>query len=282
MQSVVDARDNTVMSYQYDMLGHRVYQKSMEGGERWMLNNVAGNPVKNWDSRGHIFSVTYDELQRPVQLKVEGGDGSVQLNHVYEKIIYGEGQSDDKRLNLRVKTFAHYDTAGKQQFDEYDFKGNLRRSTRRLARDYKNTPNWTGTALDTQLEDADDNFTSENRYDALNRVILSQTPDGSLTEPGYNEGGLLETVSVTQNGASELFVKNIDHNEKGQRMRIVYGNDVRTTYRYDKETFRLLHLETHKATNELLQDLHYTYDPVGNITQITTLHNRRSTSKTRW
>lgn len=268
VRSIRDARNNTVISYKYDLLGHQVYQNSMDAGERWMLNNVAGNPVRSWDSRNHIFSFSYDQLQRPVYSKVENGDGAVSLDNIYERNIYGEGQSNDKKLNLRGKPFAHYDTAGRLQFDEYDFKGNLRRSSRRLAKDYKNTPNWAGSNLDAQLEGADDIFTTENRYDALNRQIWSQTPDGSVTKPSFNEAGLLEKVRVTQNGASELFVKNIDYDEKRQRTYIVYGNNVRTKYDYDKETFRLIRLETRKANNDLLQDLRYTYDPVGNITHL--------------
>ncbi|MBC7900714.1 MAG: RHS repeat-associated core domain-containing protein, partial [Saprospiraceae bacterium] len=266
-RSIVDARGNTVIFYKYNMLGHRVYQKSMDAGERWMLNNVAGNPIRGWDGRDHIFSYTYDELQRPVHSRVEGGDGAAALDNVFARIIYGEGQANDRQLNLRGKPFAHYDTAGKQEFTEYDFKGNLRRGTRRLATDYKNTPHWSG-ALDAQLDGADYTFSSENRFDALNRVVWSQTPDGSITEPEFNEANLLETVRVTQNAAPELFVKDIDYNEKGQRRRIVYGNDVATSYSYDPETFRLVRLETRKADNQLLQDLRYTYDPVGNITHL--------------
>lgn len=268
VRSIVDARGNIAMSYKYNMLGDRVYQNSLDAGERWMLNNVAGNPVRGWDGRDHIFSYTYDELQRAVQARVEGGDGAIPLNHIYERTIYGEGQANDRQLNLRGKPFAHYDTAGKRQFDEYDFKGNLRRTTRRLAADYKNTPNWSGAALDAQLDGPDHIFTEENRYDALNRVIWSQKPDGSVTEPGFNEANLLETVRVTQNAAAEFFVKDIDYNEKGRRTRIVYGNNVFTNYSYDRETFRLTRLETRKADNQLLQDLRYTYDPVGNITHL--------------
>ena len=267
-RSIVDARGNTVMSYKYNMLGHRVYQDSMDAGERWMLNNVAGNPVRGWDNRDNIFSYVYDELQRPVQSRVEGGDGVAPLNNVFERIIYGEGQANDRQLNLRGKPFAHYDTAGKLEFAEYDFKGNLRHSTRRVTQDYKNIPDWSGVALDAQLDGADYIFTAENRFDALNRAVWSQTPDGSITEPGFNEAGLLETVRVTQNGSTELFVKDINYNEKGQRTRIIYGNDVVTNYSYDRETFRLIRLETRKADNQLLQDLRYTYDPVGNITHL--------------
>ena len=40
------------MRYDYDMLGNRIHQASMEAGERWMLNDVAGKPIRAWDSRG--------------------------------------------------------------------------------------------------------------------------------------------------------------------------------------------------------------------------------------
>ena len=49
-----------VMRYAYDMLGNRIHQISMEAGARWMLNDVAGKPIRAWDSRGHHFITTYD------------------------------------------------------------------------------------------------------------------------------------------------------------------------------------------------------------------------------
>ena len=44
-RAVIDARGNEVMSYKYDMLGHRVYQKSMDAGQRWMFNDLGGKPI---------------------------------------------------------------------------------------------------------------------------------------------------------------------------------------------------------------------------------------------
>lgn len=44
-REVIDARKHVVMSYDYDMLGNRVRQKSMDAGERWMLNDVAGKAL---------------------------------------------------------------------------------------------------------------------------------------------------------------------------------------------------------------------------------------------
>ena len=54
-----------VMRYDYDMLGNRIHQASMEAGERWMLNDVTGKPIRAWDSRGHQFRTAYDPLRRP-------------------------------------------------------------------------------------------------------------------------------------------------------------------------------------------------------------------------
>ena len=42
----------------------------MEAGERWMLNDVTGKPIRAWDSRGFMRRMTYDELRRPTGLFV--------------------------------------------------------------------------------------------------------------------------------------------------------------------------------------------------------------------
>ena len=55
------------MRYDYDMLGNRIHQLSMEAGARWMLNDVAGKPIRAWDSRGHNFATAYDALRRPAE-----------------------------------------------------------------------------------------------------------------------------------------------------------------------------------------------------------------------
>lgn len=271
-RAVVDHRGNTVMAYKYDLLGHRVYQNSMDAGERWMLNNLVGNPLRVWDSRSHIFSTVYDRLQRPLETRVQGGDRDTPLNHVVGKTTYGEGQPDDKLNNLRGQAVHVYDTAGKVRSIRFDFKGNLLEASRQLASDYKQTLDWSTNNPDVLLEN--EIFTSSSTYDALNRITTSTTPDGSVAMPVYNEAGLLTQVKVqlapVGNAPSETtnFVQDIRYNEKGQRAAIVYGNNVKTTYTYNPKNFRLTHLVSRKQNNELLQDLFYTYDAVGNIMEI--------------
>ena len=59
----------------------------------------------------------------------------------------------------------------------------------------------------------------------------------------------------------------IDYDAKGQRTALLYGNGTSTAYIYDPLTFRLIRLLTTRGS-EILQDLNYTYDPVGNITNL--------------
>ena len=104
----------------------------------------------------------------------------------------------------------------------------------------------------------------------MGRITQQTAPDGSIITPSYNEAGLLDGENVLHPGAltPSVYIKDIDYNEKGQREKIIYGNDVITKFYYDKETFRLKRLETKRLNSDPLQDWYYTYDPVGNITHI--------------
>src|SRR4029077_15579578 len=64
---------------------------------------------------------------------------------------------------------------------------------------------------------------------------------------------------------AEAVVKSIDYDERGLRRRIVFGNDVATEYRHDRETFRLVRLASRSAGGAVLQDLQPTHHPGGNL-----------------
>lgn len=77
--------------------------------------------------------------------------------------------------------------------------------------------------------------------------------DGSVITPSYNEGGKLNSETVLHAGEvlATTYIKDIDYNEKGQREKIIYGNDVSTKFYYDKETFRLNRLESKRQNEDL-------------------------------
>ena len=304
-REVVDAKGRVVMRYDYDMLGNRVHQASVDAGERWMLNDVTAKSIRAWDGRGHDFIAAYDRLRRPLASWVIGTDTirsdprtlatniAPRTAVLFAKTEYGEGQIGDVALNLRTRVFRLCDGAGvvtnfvqdpgELLGEAYDFKGNLLRSSRRVPTVYR------GELIDwaTTLPSGDA-FDSRTRYDALNRPVALVAPDGSTICPNYNEAGLLDALDVNLRGAVNAtpFVTNIDYNAKGQRLQIDYAardqsgairlDGISTTYEYDPATFRLMHLRTRRTAPAFdatdrpgdVQNLFYTYDPAGNITHI--------------
>ncbi len=300
-REIIDAKDRFVMRYNYDMLSNRIHQTNMEGGARWMLNDVAGKPLYAWDNRDHRFRSIYDPLRRPTDSFLREGAVDELL---VGRSVYGETRTNPEASNMRGKVVQLFDQAGVVSSDEYDFKGNLLRSKRQLAKQVQSIPAYRTTldwSVAVQLET--DTYTSRTRHDALNRPSQlisphSDQPGATLNviEPIYNEANLLEQMHAWLNQNAEPAdwldpttanlhaVTNIDYNAKGQRTLIDYGNGAITTYTYDPLTFRLVHLLTLRDAvafpNDCpqpapagwpgcqVQNLHYTYDPVGNITHI--------------
>jgi RHS repeat-associated protein len=293
-RAVVDALDRVVIRCDYDMGGVQLHEASMEAGERWMLKDVGGRPVRSWNSRRYEIHTEYDALRRPIRSFVRGGDPYERNARpfaeavLFERTIYGDStdtgltEHRQRAANLRGKAYQHFDTGGIGTTGHYDFKGNLLHSDRQFVRDYRTAPDW---SCDPAAEA--ERFAGSTTYDALNRPVTVTTPDKSVYYAGYNQTGLLETIDVAlrgvqRDGKSLLtpFVRQIRYNAKGQRTSIQYANGASTTYDYDEKTFRLTRLQTRRqlerdglsaqifAAPSQVQDLHYTYDPVGNITQI--------------
>jgi RHS repeat-associated protein len=260
---ITDPLDRRIISYRYGMTGAKISQSSADAGERWVLYDVLGKLLLSWNSRRFRFRYEYDGAHRPTKLFVaRDGDGE----ELAEKIVYGEGLPQDVALNLRGKIARQLDGAGVAANDEFDFKGNVLQSSRQFLHDYRDGVDWSvAPALEDRI------YRTGKAYDALNRVVSITTPDSSVASPEYNEANLLDKLSVDLLGGGSFtaYVTGIEYNAKGQREEISHGNGVRTRYEYDQRTFRLTHLHTMREEDRAgLQDLHYTYDPVGNIIAI--------------
>jgi hypothetical protein len=191
-------------------------------------------------------------------------------------MIYGESvlladrsnEAGVQARNVLGQLIQQYDTGGLIDTPDYDFAGNPLTTTRRLFRKYREIPDWTGADLTAGLETESYVFTTET--DAMGRIIRQEAPDGSIFSPAYNEAGFPESETVLHPGSAVpiSYIRNIDYNERGQRTKVVYGNQVTSRFHYDRETFRLIRIESKRQNDDPLQDLSYTFDAAGNITHL--------------
>jgi RHS repeat-associated protein len=285
--AITDARGVQAQTSVFAMGGQKVHEKSCDAGEHWALADVAGGLLRAWDGPDVAWRAKYDELRRVTHLFAQqGADDEI----LAERTVYGEKVQSAAALNLRGKLYQSYDGAGAVTNVRFDFNGNLLESRRRLAKRYDVQVDWKAirdladpgeiaNAAEGLLEP--EVFPVQTAYDALHRPTSLITPDTSEIRPTYNEASLLERVDVRIRGAAAwtAFVDSIEYNAKGQRETIVYGTpppgmpqaagSVTTAYTYDDYTFRLKQLKSTRVSDgAVLQNLRYTYDPVGNITEI--------------
>jgi len=286
LKAVIDACGNTVMQYKYDMLGHQVYQNSMDAGEKWLLNDCMSKPKYVWnidaqnnnrdDNKILLFETRYDVLHRPLTVTLVKENVST----VVERMEYRDAKGLDEtelnaqqQLNLIGKSVVQYDEAGITRLVKCDFKGNALETSRQYCKVYKDIPDWKEVSNVEMEEEA---FVSSTEFDALNRPVKMYTPHtneipASVIVPEYNEANLLNAVTTNIRGSNNTtsFITNIDYDAKGQRQAIYYGNNTKTRYDYDEKTFRLIRLlTTGNSGTKIFQDLHYTYEALGNITHI--------------
>ena len=231
-RSITDALGRKIMTYDYDMLGTRIRQLSVDAGERWMLAEVAGKPLLGWDARDHRIQHEYDEARRPTNLWVQTGSGPDVLA---ERAIYGENQANDQANNLRGKLYQQFDGAGVITNTRFDFKGNLLAGVRELRQRYQDQVDWSRLPAPPLTGEI---FVTSSTFDALNRPstlvapVTTAAPNASAIHIAYNEASLLSQLSVSIRGAVPTsFVTNIDYDAKGQRLLIAYGNALQTSIR---------------------------------------------------
>lgn len=272
LAEVLDSRSVSMMKARYDLLGNLAVTTGADDGMRMILVGVTGAPVLVWDGRGHCRENFLDIAGRPSYSVVSGGElsGNVVKRNVYaEDLIAGGFDREELKKGNHIGRLVHsYDTSGSTEVMGYDFAGRVTGTRFRLAKDWKNTVNWTTGSLETGLEKEE--FISRCVYDALGRTVISVLPDGSELVAEFGRGGLLKSQSLKRKDeeTGRKYIKSLAYNEKRQRLRTVYGNDVSVKCSYDPLSFRLTRMYASRKNGEVVQDLNYTYDAAGNLTRL--------------
>ena len=114
-------------------------------------------------------------------------------------------------------------------------------------------------------------FRMNFEYDSWNRIQQMTYPDGEVVSYGYNLGGMLDSIKGVKNGVTNKYLNSIRYNRFEMKDTVFYGNGTWAEYQYDT-LLRLKRLKSHTSsypgTSEVMQDIVYQYDSVGNITEI--------------
>ena len=199
-----------------------------------MLNDVAGKPIRAWDSRGHNFTTDLrraappgraDRARHHRQRRGRLRPAHAEPRHPgrQDRVRRTDAMRPGRRaqrLNLRTRIYRHFDSAGVatnarldangNPIEAYDFKGNLLRSTRHLVSDYKAIPDWSAEPRRTRRRDLRGQHPLRRAQPPHPVHRAAQQPDPArhpnklnVIQPVFNEANLLERVDVWLERAAE-------------------------------------------------------------------------------
>lgn len=263
-------QDDTVkpnVTYRYNLLGTPIYSHSIDTGWQMILNDIAGRPIWQTDARGTKRRWEYEEgensLGRPIAVYEKAANREEKQ---IEFFVYAQKTVENQQHNLCKQCTHHYDTAGLRTLNSLSLTGKPLQQQQQLLRDIKQPVNWAIADKRALLENQV--YTTQQRYDANDNLLTQTDAKGHRQRLEYNVTGQLKASWLKLHEKNEQqIVKSLEYSAAGQKLREESGNGVVTEYRYQQENQRLIQVKMVRAST-ILQNLHYQYDPVGNIVSI--------------
>ena len=241
----------------YDGLGRKVFMNDPDRGEMRYRYDAAGNRLETQDAAGHRMTYAYDGANR-LATETDHPAGppaptALTVAYHYDRPAapLDTGQDALQTASNTAGQLAWVADRSGEEHWSYDERGRVE---------------WRVKRIRAPGRESLTNFHFATVYDALDRAIGFQYPDGARLDYRYNPRGLL--VGLTLAGTSAALVESTDYQPSGQKAAIHYGNGVRTTFAYDPR-LRLRALDTHDSAGQALLAYRYAYDFSSNLLAIT-------------
>ena len=254
------AGDGSSTSFAYSPIGELLQTTDADGYKTIYQYDRLGRLTKRVHPDAGTTTWAYDPAGNVIEKKtanLAGQGTAIQYDYTFNRL-------SDIRYPLRPENDVHYqydkagritlrqDGTGTEEF-VYAPLGNVAQSVRKVV-----IPTETAVYV----------FRTTFKHDSFGRMRDIVYPDGEAVHYGYKTGGLLQSVTGVKNGQQNIYLKNRQYDEQSRKTLQLYGNGVQTNYEYDERRQWMTHTHTELPDGTTLQDLSYTYDAAGNITNI--------------
>ncbi len=246
----------------YSLSGHVLSTQSVDAGLRVQLFGESGQGVYFQDGRGTQREVEFDALLRPLAVFEQG--------LCTERFTYSGADPVSASHNQCGQIIRHDDPAGTRHFNEYAMGGAVLDQVQHFLQAL-DTPDWPIPAQQRDdLLEPGAGARTVSYVNAQGEVLQQTDAAGNHQGSHYSVDGQLREAWLQLKGSPtrKVLVSAITSDAHGKTERKTLGNGVVSQFEYCPQDGRLLRLYSHRGGVERLQDLHYGYDPVGNIVSI--------------
>ncbi len=269
----------TSITYEYNMMGEML--KACERGKEDINNPAPENPVTvEYDMLGRTTALEYVDSgrkqyyygdstlllweddsrlrneNRKISYKYDGFNRLVTIDYMdKEDTVITYGTQKDTNINAYGRVVSVQDEGTSVSY-KYGKLGQVVEETRTIT-----------NFIDSNPVKEQKSATMKYQSDYLGRMQKIIYPDGEVVVYSYDYGGQVNKVTGNKLGLDIDYVKNIGYDEQGQRNFIIFGNGVKTTYKYNKQRGWLKNIYTvsYNNNNQLLQNIYYDFYDDGNV-----------------
>jgi RHS repeat-associated protein len=247
LDNLIQIKDTSgnIKTQEFDAVGKKLRIDDPDMGIRAFEYDPFGNMIKSTDNKGLSIQYTYDGANRLTSEDILDEQSEFSY-HRSPDIIYTYDipcKEYEQAANTKGYRSCIYDPSG-AEFFSYDQKGNVEVTLKRINVD----------------ETHFNAFTTKYHYDASDRLHTLEYPDGESVTYNYNQRSLVSSIPG--------IIESVEYQPSGQLLSLLFNNNIKTSYNYDPR-IRLTSLATKQnQENNVIQDFHYYYDGVGNITFI--------------
>jgi insecticidal toxin complex protein TccC len=251
----------------HGLSGQSLQTYSVDAGWQLSLLNQAGSLCSFWDARGSQRHIAYDDQQRPIAITELAAEA---LPRVVERLTYGGSAPVFAVHNQCEKLIRHDNPAGTRFVTDYGLAGSELSENQCFLIDLE-PPDWPSEleARDALLEDQ--SFVTRHVFSPTGEIQRQTDAMGNHRTFAYDVAGKLSETWLLMAGEGrqpQQLVSDIRYNAHDQIESETAGNGVQTRAEYDAENGRLIRLVAAVGNEDPVQDLNYTYDPLGNITEL--------------
>lgn len=249
----------------HGLRGKPLLAESQDAGWRITLAGEAGQMVAGWDSQSNLIEYAYDDCLRLLTITERPGS---ELPAVVERLLWARADEAPADSNQRGRVLRHDDRAGSERIHGYSLNG-VPTQIDRVFLAQPETPHWP-LDPDARAHLLESTVFSTAFQRAPLGELLSQTDAmGGLRRFSYTVSGQLREVSLQPPGqARQVLAQGITYDVHEQMQSQFLGNGVHICAEYAPADGRLVRLHAAAPGEPPLQDLRYTYDPVGNVLEV--------------
>jgi insecticidal toxin complex protein TccC len=249
----------------YSLSGKTLLLDSIDAGWRLYLPGDAGQILHSWDQRGTYWRTTYDTQLRMTAVHEQAADD---VPRRVECLQYGDNSPKFAARNQCGALIRHDDSAGTLLIHDYALCAKPLSQTRHLLASAGRL-DWPAEEKDRDRLLERDGYRTSWRYDALAERIQQTDAVQHQQRYSFDVAGQLKSVGlrIRDTPTEKVIVSDLVYNAFGQIESQTAGNGVVSRAVFDPANGRLTALRTSRAASTL-QDLRYTYDPVGNVTHL--------------